>query len=157
MKKLTILLMLWAFISSVEANTECPEEERIKPYLQFFFPILGLAAWDNLCSHITAGDFNADGKNDITAVLSEVKPTEKYADGTLWYRTYVVVLLAGNLPYNQFQTVFIRTDGNNPGGVSVNAIKTDRGHDVVVEVAGYSHTRYSWGKFGFDVLKHSAD
>jgi hypothetical protein len=103
------------------------------------------------------GDFNADGKNDIAAVLSEVKPTEKYANGVLWYKTYVVVLLAGNLPYNQFQTVFIRTDGNNPGGVSVNAIKTDVGHDVVLEVAGYSQIRYSWRESGFEAIKHSVD
>lgn len=157
MKVITILLVFGAFISSTHAGNECPGEEEAKLYFQYHFPVLGLAAWDNLCSHITIGDFNADGKNDIAALLSEVKPTEKYADGTLWYRTYVVALLAGNLPYNQFQSVFIRTDGNNPGGVGVDAIKTDQGHDVVVEVAGYSQTRYSWGEFGFDDFKHSAD
>ena len=157
MEKFAIMLVFGIFISSVEANTECPEEKNIKPYLQFHFPILGLAAWDNLCSHITSGDFNSDGKNDVAAVLSEVKPTEKYANGVLWYKTYVVVLLAGKLPYNQYQTVFIRTDGNNPGGVSVNSIKTAAGHDVVLEVAGYSHTRYNWGKSGFEAIKHSAD
>ncbi len=157
MRVITILLVFGIFISSTNASNECPEEEKAKLYLQYHFPILGLAEWDDLCSHITVGDFNADGNNDIAAVLSEVKPTEEYADGSLWYRTYVVVLLAGNLPYNQFQTVFIITDGNNPAGVGVNAIDTDTGHDLVVEVAGYSYTRYSWSKSGFDHIKHSSD
>jgi hypothetical protein len=159
MKIRTLLLMVCvSFLSiSTQAISECPGEKDLNYFLRYHFPILGLTKYNESCSQITEGDFNFDGKVDIAAVLTEVQPTRKYASGGLWYKTYVLVLLAGELPYNKSQAIFVRTDGNKPKGVKVEAAASDGGNDLVLKFKNYSRTRYKWSKDGFQTIEHSAD
>ena len=153
-----ILAVIISFLSfSAQAKSECPGEKNLNYYLKYHFPILGLTIYNESCSQITEGDFNFDGKIDVAAVLTEVQPTKKYANGELWYKTYVLVLLAGELPYNKSQAVFVRTDGNKPKGVTVEAATSNGGSDLVLKLKNYSHTRYKWSKNGFQAIEHSAD
>ena len=151
------LQLLWACAGPIQANTECPGEKSLKFYLEYHFPVLGLTPYNNSCSQITEGDFNLDGKTDVAAILTETQATEEYATGDIWYKTYVIVLLAGELPYNRSQAVFVRTDGNKPKGFSVEALSAEGGHDLVLELESYSYTRYKWSRDGFQVIEHWAD
>ena len=159
MKFRTLLLTVYiSFLSiTTQARSECPGEKDLNYFLKFHFPILGLTTYNESCSQITEGDFNFDGKVDIAAVLTEVQPTRKYASGEPWYKTYVLVLLAGELPYNKSQAIFVRTDGNKPKGVVVEAVTSDGGNDLVLKLKNYSRTRYKWSNNGFQAIEHSAD
>ena len=91
------------------------------------------------------------------AILTEVKPFDKYANGDDWYRTYLVVFLNGDLPYSKYQPIFIRTDGNKPKGFSLKVINTQEGDDLGLIKDRYSYTRYKWTSTGFKAIEHSAD
>lgn len=159
MKKLLTLLIISLFLTPffAQAKTQCTAQEKVENILKYHFWNLEFTEYNSDCSQITQGDFNGDGKEDYAAVLTEVEPFEKYANGTSWYRTYVAVFLESNLPYNKYQIIFIRTDGNKPKGVGIKAIKTKRGHDIAITLKGYSYTRYNWSSNGFNATKHSAD
>ena len=152
-----IALSFWALANTSQASTACPGEKELNNYLKYHFPILSLTSYNKACSQIIEGDFNGDRKNDVAAVLTETQPTRKYANGNLWYKTYVIVLIAGELPYNKSQAVFVRTDGNKPKGVSVEAVLSDMGNDLVLKLKNYSYTRYKWSNNGFHAIEHSAD
>ena len=154
---LLIVACIVVYSFSAHANTECPGERSLNTFLKYHFPILGLTRYNESCSQIAEGDFNFDGRIDVAAVLTEIQPTETYATGDLWYKTYVLILLAGDLPYIKSQAVFVRTDGNKPKGVTVEAIRSNGGSDLVLKLKGYSRTRYQWSKDGFKAIKHSAD
>ena len=83
----TSSILIAVFLSSLllpaKANSECPGETNLKYYLKYHFPILGLTSYNESCSQIIEGDFNRDGKVDVAAVLTEVQPTRKYANGAL--------------------------------------------------------------------------
>ena len=150
-------LCIWIFTNPSQATDECPGEKNLKFYLKYHFPILSLTTYNKACSQITEADFNGDGKIDVAAVLTETQPTRKYANGKLWYKTYILVLIAGELPYNKSQAIFVRTDGNKPKGFTIEAVAADIGSDLVLKLKNYSHTRYKWSKDGFQVIEHSAD
>jgi hypothetical protein len=132
-------------------------KEVIANILKYHLWFLSFPKSDNIDSQFTKGDYNCDGIQDFAAVLTEVKPFQKYANGTDWYRTYVFVFLNLDLPYNKYQPVFVRTDGNKPIGFSVKSIKTEKGHDLWLSLTRYSTTRYRWFPTGFQAIEHSAD
>jgi len=152
-----IAVLLSSLLFPAQASNDCPGEKSLKNFLKYHFPILGLTAYNESCSQIIEGDFNRDGIVDIAAVLTEVQPSRKYANGALWYRAYVMVLLAGELPYNKSQAIFVRTDGNKPKGITVEAAAAKGGNDLILKFKNYSRTRYSWSKNGFQATEHSAD
>ena len=151
------MVFLLILSNPVYANADCPGEKSLTYFLKYHFPVLGLTKYNKSCSQIVEGDFNRDGKIDVAAVLTEVEPTRKYASGDLWYKTYVLVLLAGELPYNKSQAIFVRTDGNKPKGFAVEAPASGDGKDLVLILQNYSSTRYRWNKNGFQAIEHSAD
>ncbi len=159
MKSIHILIavLLSSLLLPAQASSDCPGEKRLRNFLKYHFPILDLTAYNESCSQIIEGDFNRDGILDVAAVLTEVQPSRKYTNGTLWYRAYVMVLLAGELPYNKSQAIFVRTDGNKPKGITVEAASAKDGDDLILKLKNYSRTRYSWSKNGFQATEHSAD
>lgn len=159
MKQLITLLIISLSLTPffAHAKNQCANQEKVEGILKYHLWNFGFTEYNNDCSQIAKGDFNGDGKEDYVAVLTEIEPFEKYSNGSSWYRTYIAVFLESNLPYNKYQITFIRTDGNKPKGVSVKAIQTKRGHDIAVELKGYSYTRYKWSSNGFNSSKHSAD
>ena len=153
-----LILALFASITiSSQVRAECPGEKKLNSFLTYHFPLLSLTAYNDSCSQITEGDFNRDGKFDIAVVLTEVQPTAKYANGDEWYRTYILVMLAGELPYNEWQSIFVRTDGNKPKRFTVEAVVSEDGTDLLLIKKNYSHTRYKWTDKGFQAIEHSAD
>lgn len=159
MKKLIILVFIISPILPliVEAQSNCAAQEKVEGILKYHLWNLEIAEYNKQCLQVTQGDFNGDGKEDYAAVLTEVKPHEQYADGSDWYRTYVAVFIDSDLPYNKYQIIFVRTDGNKPKDVSVKSIKTKHGNDFSISLKGYSYTRYRWGSHGFKAIQHSAD
>jgi hypothetical protein len=69
----------------------------------------------------------------------------------------VVVFLQAGLPYNKYQTVFVRTDGNKPEGFSLKSINTQGGDDLALTLDRYSYTRYGWTPADFKAIEHSTD
>lgn len=159
MKKFTVLFSVLLFFTPlpVQSENSCTSQKQIESILKYHLWNFRFTEYNEDCSQINQGDFNRDGEEDYVAILTEVKPFDKYANGRDWYRTYVVVFISSNLPYNKYQVLFIRTDGNKPKGISVKAIKTKNGHDLAVILERYSYTRYTWGQHGFKAIEHTAD
>ena len=146
-----------ALSCSLRTFAQCTGETHWLNYLERNFPVLTFSEQGERCSQITQGDFNFDGEMDTAAVLTEANPTRTYQDGDPWYRTYIAVLLSVEVPYNDYQLVFVRTVSNAPRRYSVSSVETDLGHDLVVEARNYSYTRYSWSEIGFVSIEHTAD
>ena len=65
----------------VQAQTECFGQTQIENILKYHLWVLHFTKYNYNCSQITSGDFNNDGKKDFAAVLTELYPFDKYANG----------------------------------------------------------------------------
>ena len=146
-----------ALFCSAHSYAQCPGETELGDLLEQSFPLLAFSVNGERCAQITQGDFNADGKLDTAAVLTESSPTSRYRSGDPHFRTYISVFLSADVAKDDYALVVVRTDGNAPQHFSVSAVPTGTGHDLVVEARDYSRTRYSWRDAGFVSIEHVAD
>ena len=154
---IAILSILILFPPLVHSKDNCEGKKELDYILKYHLRFLTFTKYNDDCSQIVQGDFNNDGRMDYAAILTELKPFVKYANGDDWYHTYVVAFLNGDLPYNKYQPIFIRTDGNKPKRFSIHLINTQEGDDLGLTKDKYSYTRYKWTPTGFKAIEHKAD